>query len=435
MQSRSPRFAPMSSHIPSHRAATEVARTDDARGPDGTPPDVARDAVQLDGDVVLSLLALIGGGGAELKDAAGGGQTPGRPAGAAPGPARDGASLTRTAPGAPGMRGGAAGPVAPGTGLATQTGVLPALTGSTQTVDDAVSGIVPDEGGDAEQWQAPDLAAPEDALPLPSAPGAGSLRLPGADAERAWPSAAGAQSMPRTASPDDVGPHADGDVGEAGETMPAPAGTMVFAGTAGPVATLPRTGTDAPPVPSGPLTTSAAHAPPDAERRASTPPATATSQTPTPGRGEAAPPARSARDVMADAAGMAGRYASTAVRRAGTFAAATGRSLAAHGAALPGVRALEANLAERVGMARHAQPSASSGEAGIGSAAATDAGDPSSVASGNEAAGVVSVVRYVVQAREWLDERRPRAPAGGCPHRRGLRCRWYCRAGCTRRGA
>ncbi|MBN3835110.1 hypothetical protein, partial [Burkholderia sp. Ac-20344] len=81
----------MSSHIPSHRAATEAARTDDARGPDGTPLDAVRDAVQLDGDVVLSLLALIGGGGAELKDAAGGGQAQGRPAGTPPGPARDGA--------------------------------------------------------------------------------------------------------------------------------------------------------------------------------------------------------------------------------------------------------------------------------------------------------------------------------------------------------
>ncbi|MBN3837516.1 hypothetical protein, partial [Burkholderia sp. Ac-20344] len=116
------------------------------------------------------------------------------------------------------------------------------------------------------------------------------------------------------------------------------------------------------------------------------------------------------------------------------LAAVTGRSLAAHGAALPGVRALEASLVERGWIARHARSSASPDEAGIGPGAGADAGDPSCVASGNEAAGVVNVVRFVVQAREWLDERRPRAPAGGCPHRRSLRCRWHCRAGCTQRG-
>ncbi|MDR0240282.1 MAG: hypothetical protein LBJ65_01575 [Burkholderia sp.] len=416
----------MSSHIPSHRSATEATRTDDARGPDGTPADGARDAVQLDGDVLLSLLARIGGGsaGAELKDAAGGGpQAQGQPAGTAPGPAR-------TASGAPGMRGGAAGPAAPGTGLATQTGILPALTGSTQAGGDAVSGIVPDERGDAAQQQAPDLATPEGALPLPSIPEAGLLHPPGA--ENAWQPAADAQPMSRTAGQYDIGPHADGEAGEAGETRRAPAEAMAFAGAAAPRVTAPLTGTETPAEQAAPLTATAGHAAPDAERRASTPPAIATSQMPSARHGGAIPPARSARDVMADAAGTAGRYASATVRRAGTLAAATGRSLVAHGATLPGVRALEANLVERGWMPRHAR---SSDEAGIGSGAGADAGDPSSVASGNEAAGVVNVVRYVVQARDWLDERRPRTPAGNCPHRRSLRCRWYCRAGCTRRGA
>ncbi|MGU7810750.1 hypothetical protein [Burkholderia sp. AW49-1] len=418
----------MSSHIPSHRAATEATRTDDARGPDGTRADAVRDAEQLDGDVVLSLLALIGGGGAELKGAAGGGQTQGKPAGTTPGPTRDGTPWPRTAPGASGagMRGGAAGPAAPGTGQATQTGILPTLTGCMQTGDDAASGIVQDEGGDAGQRRAPDPAALEGMLPLQLAPGAALLRQPGA--ENAWPSAAGVQPMSRTASQYDVGPHVDG---EAGKTARGPAGAMAFAGPAAPLAAPPRAGPEAP-------AATADQAPPDAESRVSPmPPATTTSQMPAARRGEAAPPPRSARDVIADAAGAAGRYASATVRRAGTLAAATGRSLAAHGAALPGVRALEANLVERRWVTRHARPSASSDEAGIGTGAGADAGDPSSVAvaSGNEAAGVVNVVRYVVQAREWLDERRPRAPAGSCPHRRSLRCRWYCRAGCTRRGA
>lgn len=425
----------MASHIPSHRAATEAARTDDARGPDGTPAEIPRDAVQLDGDVVLSLLALIGGGGAGLKDAAGGGQTQGRPAGTAPGPARDGAPWPRTAPGAPGMRGGVAGPAAPGTGQSTQTGILPALTGNTPAGDDAVPGVVPDAGGDAQQRQAPDPVAPERALPLPLPPGADLLRQPGV--ETAWPSAADAQPTPPTAGGNDVGPHVDGDAGEAGDTMRAPAGAMAFAGTAAPLATPPRTGAEAPAAQTERLAAPADHAPSGAERRASTQPATATPQMPqmsTARRGDAAPPARFARDALADAAGTASRYAHATVRRAGTLAAATGRALATHGAALPGVRALEANLVERGWMPRAARPSVSSDEAGIGSGAGADTGDPSSVASGNEAAGVVNVVRYVVQAREWLDERRPRAPAGSCPHRRSLRCRWYCRAGCTRRG-
>ncbi|WP_176045389.1 hypothetical protein [Burkholderia sp. BCC1644] len=426
----------MSSHIPSHRAATDTTRADDARGPDGAQSDGVRDAVQLDGDVVLSLLALIGGGGAELKDAAGGGQPQGQPAGTAPGTARNGALWPRTASGAsgaPGMRGGAAGPVAPGTGLATQTGILPALTGNAQAGNDAASGIVPDDGGDAEQRQAPDLAASEGALPFPSAPGGDLLHQPGA--ENAWPSAADAQPMSRTASQYDVAPHAGGEVGEAGDTMGAPGEAMAFAGKAAPLALPPHTGPDAPAAQTEQRSVAAGHALPDAERRVSTPPATAPSQMPTSQRDEAAPPARSARDAMADAAGTAGRYASATVRRAGTLAAATGRSLAAHGAALPGVRALEASLVERGWMPRHARPSASSDEAGVGTGTGADAGDPSSVASGNEAAGVVNVVRYVAQAREWLDERRPRAPTGNCPHRRSLRCRWYCRAGCTRRGA
>ncbi|VWD12074.1 hypothetical protein BLA39750_03299 [Burkholderia lata] len=421
----------MSSHIPSHRTATDAARTDDARGPDGTPPDAARDAVQLDGDVVLSLLAVIGGGGAELKDAAGGGQGNGRPASTAPGPARDGAPWPRPAPG---MRGGTTGPVT-GTGTATQTGSVPALTGSTPADGDAVAGIVPDEGGDAAQRQAPDWAAPEGALPRPSAPEGGLS--PPSGAGNAWPSAADAQPALRTADRYVVAPHADGAVGE---TTRAPAEATAFAESAGPLETLPRAGAGAPAAQNEPLASARGHAPSDAEPQASTLPAiaTATTQTqmrmPTARRGEAASPARAARDAMADAAGTAGRYASATVRRAGTLAATTGRSLAAHGAALPGVRALEANLVERGWLARRARPSAPADEAGIGTGAGTDAGDPSSVASGNEAAGVVNVVRFVVQAREWLDERRPRAPAGGCPHRRSLRCRWHCRAGCTRRG-
>ncbi|OXI17863.1 hypothetical protein [Burkholderia sp. AU15512] len=418
----------MSSHIPSHRTATEAARTDDTRGPDGATPDAARDAVQLDGDVVLSLLAVIGGGGAELKDAAGGGQGQGRPADTAPAPARDGVPWPRTASGAPGalgvpgIRGGATGPVAPGTG--------PALAGSAQAGGNAVSGIVPDEGGDTAQRQEPELAAPEGALPLPSAP-EGDLS-PRSGAGNAGASAADTQPALHTAGRDDVGPHAGG---AAGETVRGLAGTPVFAGPAGPLATPPRAGAGAV-AQNEPFTPARGHALPDTEPRASTLPVTttATTQMPTARRGEAAPTARSAHDVIADAAGTAGRYASATVRRAGTLAAATGRSLAAHGAALPGVRALEANLVERGWLARRTRSSVPSDEAGIGTGAGTDAGDPSSVASGNEAAGVVNVVRFVVQAREWLDERRPRTPAAGCPHRRSLRCRWHCRAGCTRRG-
>ncbi|KKL33572.1 hypothetical protein WR30_23655 [Burkholderia contaminans FFH2055] len=414
----------MSSHIPSHRTATEAARTDDARGPDGATPDAARDAVQLDGDVVLSLLALIGGG-AELKDAAGGGQGQGRPADTAPAPAREDVPWPRTAPGAlgvPGIHGGATGPVAPGTG--------PALNGSAQAGGNAVSGIVPDEGDDTAQRQERDLAAPEGALPLPSAP-QGDLS-PRSGAGNAEASAADTQPALHTAGRDDVGPHADGAVGETARVL---AGTPVFAGPAGPLATPPRAGAGAV-AQNEPFTPARGHALPDTEPRASTLPVTttATTQMPAARRGEAAPTARSAHDVIADAAGTAGRYASATMRRAGTLAAATGRSLAAHGAALPGVRALEANLVERGWLARRTRPSVPSDEAGIGTGAGADAGDPSSVASGNEAAGVVNVVRFVVQAREWLDERRPRTPVGGCPHRRSLRCRWQCRAGCTRRG-
>ncbi|MBR8219838.1 hypothetical protein KDW84_32140, partial [Burkholderia vietnamiensis] len=290
----------MSSHIPSHRAATEAARTDDARGPDGTPPDVGRDAVRLDGDVVLSLLALIGGGGAELKDAAGGGQAQGRPASTAPGEGRNGAAA-RTPPGAPGMRGGAAGLAAPGAGSAAPAGILPALTGSPRTDDDPVPGIVPDEGGDATQRQAAELAAPEDALPLPSAADAGLLRQPGA--ESAWPSAAVALPMSRTASQYDIGPCVDGNIGKAGEAVHAPAQTMIFAETAGLLAAVPRTGADAPPVQFGQRTVSTAHGLPDAARRASALPATAAPRMQAAPRSDAAQPTRSARDALADAAG------------------------------------------------------------------------------------------------------------------------------------
>ncbi|KAG8154507.1 hypothetical protein [Burkholderia catarinensis] len=424
----------MSSHIPSHRAGTEAVRTDDARGPDGTPPGVARDAAQLDGDVVLSLLALIGGGGAELKDAAGGEPAQGQPAGTAQGPARDGAPLPRMAPGTPGMRGGATGPAVPGagTGTATPTGILPALAGNAQAGDAATSGILPNEAGDTEQVQQPDLAGPEDAMAFPSAPEAGMLR-PGIGT--AWTSAVDAQAMLPTEGLRDIAPRVD--VETAGAMRAPAATTTAFAGTAGPADTPPRAAADASPAQAGPIAVATGHAPGEAASPAPAPPTVAAPRMPTERRAEAAPPARAARDVMADAAGTAGRYASATVRRAGTLAAATGRSLAARGAALPGVRALEAGLVERGWMGGHARSSASSddGGIGIGTGAGADAGDPSSVASGNEAAGVVNVVRFVVQAREWLGERRARAPAGGCPHRRSLRCRWYCRAGCTRRGA
>ncbi|WP_175717208.1 hypothetical protein [Burkholderia anthina] len=435
---------PMHSHIPPARSGAEAAQADATLGPDGAPgAAAARDAAQADGGVLQILRARIGGGGAELKGAAGGGPQPGRPAGTAAG---TGTALSRTVSGAASGRGGVAGlsaSTSSGAGPATTTGLLPGLAGNGATGDDATSGILRDEGGATAEPEPAATAAADDALPLVPAPLPGALRAPGAGNA---PASAGAQENPFAASPGEG--VQGGDVG-ADDTMRAPSGpaladtrtdTRAFAGM-----TVPAD----PPAGAGTADASAANAAPTSRDAASpaptaTPAATTTtiatttrppSASPIPAgqRGSAvAPPARSTRDVIADAAGTAGRYASATARRAGTLASAAGRTLAERGAALPGVRALEAGLAERGWIARHGRSSDAPDDIDTGVGADTTA--PSSVASGNEAAGVVSVVRFAVQAREWLDERRARAPAQGCPHRRSLRCRWYCRAGCTRRG-
>ncbi|WP_175034874.1 hypothetical protein [Burkholderia lata] len=136
---------------------------------------------------------------------------------------------------------------------------------------------------------------------------------------------------------------------------------------------------------------------------------------------------RSAGTTLVDAKRTVARYTGVSARHVEAFTSTTGRVLSKHVAAFRGVRATGANPAKRSGMST---PDRSSSEAAI--AGSGDANAPAA-ASGNDA-GVVSVVRFVAQAREWLDARRTRAPASACGRRRGLRCRLYCRAGCMRRG-
>ncbi|MCA8095228.1 hypothetical protein LGM65_30880 [Burkholderia anthina] len=430
----------MHSHIRPARSGAEAAQADATVGPDGAPGTAAaRDAAQADGGVLQILRARIGGGGAELKGAAGGGPQPGRPAGTAAG---TGTALSRTVSGAVSGRGGVAGlsaSTSSGAGPATATSLLPGFTGNGSTGDDATSGILRDEGGAMAEPEPAATAAADDALPLVPDPLPGALRAPGAGNV---PALAGAQENPFVASPGEG--VQGGDVGADGAmrapSVPALADTRAFAGMTAPADPLAGAGTaDASAANAVPTSRDAASPAPTATPAVTTTTIATTTRPPSASpipagqRGSAiAPPARSTRDVIADAVGTAGRYASTTARRAGTLASAAGRTLAERGAALPGVRALEAGLAERGWTARHGR--SSDAPADIDTGVGADTNDPSSVASGNEAAGVVSVVRFAVQAREWLDERRLRAPAHGCPHRRSLRCRWYCRAGCTRRG-
>jgi hypothetical protein len=425
----------MHSSIPRARSGTESAPADRASGPDSTATGAgtAGDAARPGGDVVQILRALIGGG-AELKGAAGAAPVQGTNPESA---ARAGPPLRRSVSGAAGMRdGGVTAPSAPPT---------PTTAGTVPTTPDGVQGIVGDRpsGGDTAAGDSPeDTAGPDtDAMPaafgsaVPLGPigSSGPVVLPGA---REIPGAAAeAPATPLTANRQTIETGVDLPPGD---TMHAPgnlhAETTIRTVTAVLADAASRSG--APPRDPEPGAHVAAADPPAHTAAPATPSHAATgSPTQPPPRGDGPPPARSMRDAMAGAAGSVGRYASATARRAGTLASTAGRALSERGAALPGWRAIETNLVERGWMTRQARSADDDGASGAIGEAGAGAADPASVASGNEAAGIVNVVRFAVQAREWLDARRPRAPSDGCPHRRSLRCLRACRAGCRRRGA
>ncbi|MCA8023441.1 hypothetical protein [Burkholderia metallica] len=379
----------MSSNISANCAVTDAVRTDDVSGSNGAPRDVVRNEAQFVGNVVLSLLALISGGGAALKDAANGALSP---------------------PTERGTRGDRSGP--PSANHATLTGVIPVTTERMLVGDGSLLGIAPGEGDDTEQGQALDLVDAEGLLSFVFMSGSSVLGSCGEG--NLSLSVADVLPTSRTAGSYDVGLYVDG---EAGETIHVTAGSVASVGTA------------------ELRTIIGDRELPNVEFRVATPFQMLAAR-----RGEAASPARFDHAVIADAtATLAGLYATEMVCRASTLAAATGYSLSAQGAVHSGIYVLKASFIEPGWIARHARSpksaTPSDSDVGLGLGADTDVGDPSSVASGNEAAGVVSVVRFAVQLREWLDERRPCTLMRRCTHRRTLHCLWYCRSRCARLGA
>ncbi|WP_175042141.1 hypothetical protein [Burkholderia lata] len=379
----------------------------------------------------MQILRALIGGGAELKGAAGAAPVQGTNAESA---AQAGPPLRRSVSGAAGMRDG---------GVAMLS--TPTTAGAVPTTPDGVQGIVGDRpsGGDTASGDSPgDTAGPDmDAIPaafgsavplgpiLSSGPVVlpGAREIPGAAADApATPLSENRQTIETGVNlPPGDAMHAPGNL--RAETT-ALAVTAVFADAASRSGASPRN-----PEPGARV----AAADPSTHTAAPGTPSHAATGSPTqpPPRSDGPPPARSMRDAMAGAAGSVGRYASATARRAGTLASTAGRALSERGAALPGWRTIETNLVERGWMTRQARSADDDGASGAIGNAGAGAADPGSVASGNEAAGIVNVVRFAVQAREWLDARRPRAPSDGCPHRRSLRCLRACRTGCRRRGA
>ncbi|WP_144030410.1 hypothetical protein [Burkholderia sp. AU6039] len=369
--------------------------------------DIARaDAGRSVDDAMSILRTLIDGRGAELKDAAGGRPGQGEVAGATDGHVPGQGLPRRAMPGTTGVRGGGAqwptrvmpGVLAGMAGMPPEAGVVPFVGGDTtpdSTGENEVAGFAP-----PTQQQAATSCATQPGLMEPGqASSFAPISFPGPATPNAVVdvrAAVGDGSRPSVVPVPEA---------TAGEPMPAleysPTDLPAF--TANAVQRARQARTLLPPAPPG------ARASVDSNRGI-------------PLR------IRPAETTITEAKRTMARFAGASARRVEALTSTAGRVLSKHVAAFPGLRATGASTAERSGIST---PDRSSSETAIASSSEADA---SAAASGNEAAGVVSVARFVAQAREWLGEQRTRAPANACGRHRGLRCRLYCRAGCMRRG-
>ncbi|WP_241294682.1 hypothetical protein [Burkholderia stabilis] len=354
------------------------------------------------------LRALIDGHGTELKDAAGGRPGQGEAARATDAYLPGQGLPRRTLPGTAGVRGGGAqwptrvmpGALAGMASMPPEAGVVPFIGGDTtpdNTAENAGEGFAPTTPQQAATSCAtqPGLMEPGQASSFASIP----ISFPG-------PATLNVVAEGRVAIGDESRPSVvPAPEAMADESMPAlersPAGLLVF--TANAVQQPMPARTLSPPAPPG------ARIPVDSNR-------------------DIPLRIRPAETTLAEAKRTVVRFAGASARRVEAFTSTAGRVLSKHVAAFSGLRATGASTAQRSGMSTQARSSSETAIAGSSEA------DASVAASGNEAAGVVSVVRFVAQAREWLGEQRTRAPANACGRHRSLRCRLYCRAGCMRRG-
>ncbi|WP_175997475.1 hypothetical protein [Burkholderia stabilis] len=371
--------------------------------------DIARaDAGRSVDDAMSILRTLIDGRGAELKDAAGGRPGQGETARATDAYLPGQGLPRRTLPGTAGVRGG---------GAQWPTRVMPgALAGMATMPPEA--GVVPFVGGDMTPDNTAENAGEGFAPTTPQQATASCVPQPGLmDPGQASSFASIPIPIPGPATPNVV---ADVRVAVGDESRP----SVVPAPEAmadEPMPALKRSPADVPA-----FTANAVQQPMPA--RTLSPPAPPGARIPVDSNRDIPLRIRPAETTLAEAKRTVVRFAGASARRVEAFTSTAGRVLSKHVAAFSGLRATGASTAQRSGMSTQAR---SSSETAIASSSEADA---SVAASGNEAAGVVSVVRFVAQAREWLGEQRTRAPANACGRHRSLRCRLYCRAGCMRRG-
>ncbi len=375
--------------------------------------DIARaDAGRSVDDAMSILRTLIDGRGAELKDAAGGRPGQGEAARVTDAYLPGQGLPRRTLPGTAGVRGG--GPQWP-------TRVMPgALAGMASMLPEA--GVVPFVGGDTTPDNTAENAGEGFAPTTPQQAATSCATQPGLMEPGQASSFASIPipfpfSFPGSATPNVV---AEGRVAVGDESRP----SVVPAPEAmadEPMPALKRSPADLPV-----FTANAVQQPMQA--RTLSPPAPPGARIPVDSNRDIPLRVRPAETTLAEAKRTVARFAGASARRVEAFTSTAGRVLSKHVAAFSGLRATGASTAQRSGIST---PGRSSSETALAGSSEADA---SAAASGNEAAGVVSVVRFVAQAREWLGEQRTRAPANACGRHRSLRCRLYCRAGCMRRG-
>ncbi|HIC7208876.1 hypothetical protein [Burkholderia stabilis] len=371
--------------------------------------DIARaDAGRSVDDAMSILRTLIDGRGAELKDAAGGTPGQGEAARATDGRVPGQGLPRRTLPGTAGVRGG---------GAQWPTRVMPgALAGMASMPPEA--GVVPFVGGDTTPDNTAENAGEGFAPTTPQQAATSCATQPGLmDPGQASAFASIPISFPGPATLNVVaqGRVAVGD-GSRPSVVPAPEAMADE-----PTPALERSPADLPA-----FTANAVQQPTPA--RTLSPPAPPGARIPVESNRDIPLRIRPAETTLAEAKRTVVRFAGASARRVEAFTSTAGRVLSKQVATFSGLRATGSSTAQRSGMSTPARSSSETALAGSSEA------DASAAASGNEAAGVVSVVRFVAQAREWLGEQRTRAPANACGRHRSLRCRLYCRAGCMRRG-
>ncbi|WP_241299750.1 hypothetical protein [Burkholderia stabilis] len=370
--------------------------------------DIARaDAGRSVDDAMSILRTLIDGRGAELKDAAGGRPGQGEVARATDAYLPGQGLPRRTLPGTAGVRGG---------GAQWPTRVIPgALAGMASMLPEA--GVVPFVGGDTTPDNTAENAGEGFAPTTPQQAAASCAPQPGLmDPGQASSFASIPIPFSGPATPNVI---ADVRVAVGDESRP----SVVPAPEAmsdEPMPALDRSPADLPA-----LTANAVPQPMPA--RTLSPPAPPGARIPVESNRDIPLRIRPVETTLAEAKRTVARFAGASARRVEAFTSTAERVLSKHVATFPGLRATGASKVERSGISTSARSSSETAIAGSSEA------DASVAASGNEAAGVVSVVRFVAQAREWLGEQRTRAPAA-CGRHRSLRCRLYCRAGCMRRG-